>query len=60
MFLKNVFWIIFRIDPLLITILINQYLSNWDFENLKLAFSITMGMRGSFKALHDIEPCGVL
>ena len=30
------------------------------FENLKFAFPITMGMGGSFKALHDIGLCGVL
>ena len=47
-------------NPLVINGLLFYIISNWDFENLKLTFSITMGMGGSFKALYDIEPCGVL
>jgi hypothetical protein len=47
-------------NPLVINGLLFSIISNSDFENLKFAFPITMGMRGSFKALHDIELCGVL
>jgi hypothetical protein len=28
--------------------------------HLELVYNIRMGMRGSLRALHDIEPCGVL
>jgi hypothetical protein len=40
--------------------LLFSIISNENFLNLRLASSITMGMIGSFKALHAIEPCGGL